>query len=112
LRSGQLLDDAEFAQYWVSQRRTFRPRGAHVIRGELRRLGVGAPLVADAVESLAPHAEDDAYRAAAKRAAQLGGLDERTFTTRLSQHLARRGFDWATISGVVARLWQETVNTS
>ena len=107
LRDGHILDDAEFAEYWVAQRQTFRPRGAHVIRGELRRLGVPAPVVDDAAQALAPHAEEDAYRAAHKRALQLRGLDERTFTTRLSQFLARRGFDWETISTVVSRLRSE-----
>jgi SOS response regulatory protein OraA/RecX len=37
----------------------------------------------------------------------LASLDERTFKTKLSQHLARRGFDWDTIAPVVERLYQE-----
>ncbi len=106
LRELEVVDDAAFARYWVEQRQTFRPRGAHAVRGELRHLGVAADLAQEAVEPLGPHAED-AYRLVRKRAMQLGGLDERTLTTKLSQYLARRGFDWDTISAVLRRLSHE-----
>jgi regulatory protein len=112
LREQRLLDDAEFARYWVDQRQTFRPRGAHVVRGELRRLGVAAGDVHAAVEGLGAAAQDDACRAAARRAAQLSALDERTFTTKLTQHLARRGFDWETIAAAVRRLSHDRSESS
>jgi hypothetical protein len=51
--------------------------------------------------------DQDAYRAAHRRALQLRGLDEHTFAARLGQWLARRGFDWDTITAVVSRLWSE-----
>jgi len=106
LRSLELVDDRGFATYWVEQRQTFRPRGARLLKAELRAHGVGADLageVAGAVQT--PH--DDAYRAAEKRARQLASLDANTFRARLSAHLARRGFDWGTIGPTVDRLWQE-----
>jgi hypothetical protein len=56
---------------------------------------------------VAPLAADDAYRAARKRALHLVGLDEVAFRSRLGQWLARRGFDWETITSVVDRLWTE-----
>jgi regulatory protein len=103
-----LVDDAQFARYWVEQRQTFRPRGARLLRAELRQHGVASPAAEAAAEGIQDTAEDDAYRAASKRARQLGAtLDERTFKTRLSQFLARRGFDWDTIAPVIDRLWRE-----
>ena len=107
LRQHHLLDDAEFARYWVDQRQTFRPRGARLLRAELRQHGVDRALAEDAAASVDDSAESDAYRAAARRARQLGQTDERTFRLRLGQLLARRGFDWDIIDGVVGRLWQE-----
>jgi regulatory protein len=98
-----LLDDRAFAAYWVEQRRTFRPRGARLLQAELRAHGVGAELAAGTVIS----SDDDAYRAAVKKARLLATLDERTFHTRLGQFLARRGFDWETIAPTVDRLWRE-----
>jgi regulatory protein len=108
LRQHQLVDDRAFADYWVEQRQTFRPRGARLLRAELARLGVDRGPVDAAVGSVDGSAEADAYRAALRQANRLHGLDQRSFATRLSQWLARRGFDWDTISPVVARLWAET----
>ena len=56
-------------------------------------------------------AKADAYRAAVRRAHQLGELDERAFRQRVGQFLGRRGFEWDTIASVVERLWRD-VNTS
>jgi regulatory protein len=107
LRGHSLLDDSAFAQYWVEQRQTFRPRGARLLRAELARLGVERGAAEHASASVAPTAEEDAYRAAARRARSLPGGDERLFKARLGQWLARRGFDWDTVTCVVERLWAE-----
>ena len=107
LRSLGLVDDHAFAQYWVEQRQTHRPRGARLLRAELRQKGVDSDLAAEIAESTEVTAAEDAYRAASKKAAQLKSLDERTFRTRLGQFLARRGFDWDTIAPTVERYWRE-----
>jgi SOS response regulatory protein OraA/RecX len=71
---------------------------------------VARPSTDQAISGLSESAEEDAVRAGYKRAEQLrgSGLDERTFESRLGLWLARRGFDWDTITRVVARLWAET----
>ncbi len=107
LRQLRLVDDEAFARYWVEQRQTFRPRGARVLRAELRQRGVDGDLAATVADGTVPSADDDAYRAAARKARQLASLDERTFRTRLRQFLARRGFDWDTVGPTVERLWRE-----
>ncbi|HET6316889.1 MAG TPA: regulatory protein RecX [Chloroflexota bacterium] len=108
LRQHGLLDDARFAQYWLEQRRTFRPRGARLLQAELRQRGIASDLAAETTAALADDSAavaQDAYRAARKRALQLADADERTFRTRIGQFLARRGFDWETIAAVTERLW-------
>ncbi len=107
LRRHHLVDHAAFAQYWVEQRQTFKPRGTRLLRAELRQRGIDARAAETAAEPAEVSAVDDAYRAAQKRARQLGSADERAFKTRLAQFLARRGFDWETISVAVSRLWDE-----
>jgi regulatory protein len=111
LREHGLVDDAAFAQYWLEQRQTFRPRGARLVRAELRQHGISTDLASAAADGLAGSAEEDAYRAAQRRALHLATADERAFKQRLSQFLARRGFDWQVVSTVVERLWLE-VSTS
>jgi regulatory protein len=105
LRRHRLLDDQAFAEYWVEQRQTFRPRGARLLRAELAQRGIARAEAA--TEVLEASAVEDAYRAAVKRAARLRALDEHTFKTRVAQWLARRGFDWDAITPVVGRLWAE-----
>jgi regulatory protein len=107
LRAHALVDDGAFAEYWVAQRQTFKPRGARLVRAELRQHGVDAASANAAAETLTDSAVEDAYRAAYKRATQLAAVDDRTFTTKLSQFLARRGFDWDTITPAVTRLQAE-----
>jgi regulatory protein len=107
LRQHGLVDDTAFAQYWVEQRQTFRPRGARLLRAELRQHGIDAAAADAAAETTEVSAAADAYRAAQKRARQLASADERAFKTRLAQFLARRGFAWDTISPVVDRLWDD-----
>ena len=107
LRQHRLLDDAAFAQQWVEQRQVARPRGARLLRSELRQHGVEAATAEAAAAVVDDSVEADAYRAATRRAPQLAELDERAFKQRLGQFLARRGFDWDTIAAVVERLRSE-----
>lgn len=109
LREHGLVDDQAFARYWLEQRQTFRPRGARLLRAELRQKGVDAETAGAVAEELAGTADEDAVRAARKKAQQLAsqGCDQRTFRERLGQFLGRRGFGWDVISPTVDRLWDE-----
>jgi regulatory protein len=106
LRGLDLVNDAQFAGYWVEQRQLHRPRGARLLRQELRRKGVPAEVVSEALEA-APDDAEDAYRAAARKAQSLRALDERTFRQRLGAFLQRRGFGYEVTATVTRRLWSE-----
>ena len=105
LRVAGLVDDEGFAQAWVENRSAFRPRAARMLRYELRQKGIPAVAIDLALQG---YDEDQAAGAAACKAARrLSQLSEDDFKRRLSQYLARRGFEHATISPVVERLWRE-----
>jgi len=105
LRVAGLVDDEGFAQAWVENRSAFRPRAARMLRYELRQKGIPAVAIDLALQG---YDEDQAAGAAARKAARrLSQLSEDDFKRRLSQYLARRGFEHATISPVVERLWRE-----
>jgi regulatory protein len=106
LRRLRLVDDAGFAAYWVEQRATHRPRGARLLKQELRQKGVSHEVLAEALPT--EDDEEGAYRAAQRKAASLRALDERTFKQRLGAFLQRRGYGYETVKPVVVRLWQET----
>jgi regulatory protein len=106
LRRLRLVDDAAFAEYWVEQRATHKPRGSRLLKQELRQKGVSQDVVSEALPD-----EDDAegaYRAAQRKAVSLRALDERTFKQRLGGFLQRRGYGYETVKTVVNRLWTET----
>jgi regulatory protein len=106
LRRLKLVDDAAFAAYWVEQRSTHRPRGARLLKQELRQKGVSGDLLDEAL----PPEDDEAgaYRAAQRKAESLRALDERTFKQRLGAFLQRRGYGYETVRPVVNRLWDDT----
>lgn len=111
LRRARLVDDAAFASYWLEQRQTFRPRGERLLRAELRQRGIAADVAAETAASTVPGAADDAYRAAQRRAHQLPPTNEQAFRTKLTALLARRGFDWDTITTTVERLYREELTS-
>lgn len=105
LRARGLLDDFTFAQYWVDQRVTFRPRSRRMLEIELRRKGVDGTAIEDATLDMDDEAE--AYRAAQRRARSLPTDDFDAFFKKLVDHLRRRGFGYATASKTARGLWSE-----
>ena len=97
-----LLDDREFARYWVENRLQFNPRGARALRHELREKGVSASIIA---ETLADFDDEVVARkvaeAGARRLAHLGPGD---FRRRLGGYLARRGFSYAVTKPLIEEM--------
>ena len=112
LRRSGLVDDAAFANYWVENRATFRPRSQRMLQAELKRKGVSGAALDQALT--ATNEAEAAYTLAAKRArsARLAEGPYLEFRRKLGDYLARRGFDYETIGPVVERLWKESHGNS
>jgi len=106
LRQSQLADDNKFAQAWVENRSSFRPRSRRALAWELNRKGVPA----EAIESATTGLDDTelAFQAGLKQARRLHGYSWLDFRRRLYAYLFRRGFSAGVIGPVVARVWSET----
>lgn len=106
LRKAGLVNDNEFAQTWVENRSTFRPRSRRALAMELRQKGLDDETVHSAISGV----DEDAlaYEAAQKRLGRLKGLEWNDFRKKLSEFLARRGFPYSVISPIVTRIWSET----
>ena len=106
LRKAGLANDNEFAQAWVENRSTFRPRSRRALAMELRQKGLDDETVHSAISGV----DEDAlaYEAAQKRLGRLQGLEWNDYRKKLSEFLARRGFPYSVISPVVTRTWSET----
>jgi len=105
LRQDGLANDGQFAQAWVENRSTFRPRSRRILAMELRQKGLDDEAVSSALEAVDD--EPLAYEAAKKRAARLKALEWVDFRKKLSEFLARRGFSYSVIAPVVTRIWNE-----
>ena len=105
LRRDGLANDNEFAQAWVENRSTFRPRSRRMLVMELRQKGLDD----ESMDSALKNVDDEplAYEAAQKRAARFKDLEWSEFRKKLSEFLARRGFSYAVIAPVVSRIWNE-----
>jgi len=105
LRQDGLANDKQFAQAWVENRSTFRPRSRRMMAMELRQKGLNDEAVSSAVANVDD--ETLAYEAAQKRVARYKGLEWNEFRKKLSDFLARRGFSYSVIAPVVTRIWNE-----
>ncbi len=106
LRGANLANDNEFAQAWVENRSTFRPRSKRALAAELRQKGLGDEAVRASLSNVDEEAL--AYQAAKKRALRFQNLEWLDFRKKLSEFLARRGFSYSVIAPVVSKIWNET----
>ena len=107
LQSSGLVNDNAFAQAWVENRHTFRPRSKSALRMELRRKGLND----ETIQSVLDEQVDEqalAFEAARKYARRLAGLEWPEFRQKLGGFLARRGFSYTTLAPVVSEVWKET----
>jgi regulatory protein len=97
LESHNWLDDAEYARMYV---RSHGEYGERRLLADLARKGVARATAADVVRGLLASADatGQAREAAAARLGRMAGVDRETAQRRLSGFLARRGYDFGTIS--------------
>lgn len=100
------LNDESFAQYWVEQRDTFKPRSHMALRQELQQKGISRDIIDEAIS--ASDEETAARMAAEKKARQLTRYQEDEFKKKLGQFLQRRGFRYVLIKEIMDEIWQET----
>jgi len=106
LQENGLLNDQEFAQTWVENRNTFRPRSRRVLAMELRHKGLDDELVQDVLDNnVDEHAL--ALDAARKYVRKVQGLAWQEFRLKLGGFLGRRGFSYEVIAPVLRLVWDE-----
>jgi regulatory protein len=100
-----VLDDRDFAAFWVESRERFSPRSARALGVELRQRGVDR----QTVEAAADPEQDEARALAAARQKlrAFTGLDYRAFREKLGAFLVRRGFSYDVARTTVRVLWEE-----
>ncbi len=105
LRRAGLVDDAQFAEFWVQSRESHRPRGRWALKRELRAKGVAQEVVEEAISDV--DEEGGAMRVARKALPHLVHLERDVFYRRLLGRLQRRGFGYGICRRVTDILWDE-----
>ncbi len=97
-----IIDDALFAQMWVSSRQRSKGLAGRALASELRRKGVDDATVADALAGIDPGSELAAARALVdRRLRTTAGLAPDARVRRLAGMLARKGYPAGTAFQVV-----------
>ena len=105
LKARQMIDDVAFARFWRENRESFSPRSERMLKLELRRKGIAAVVIDEVLEGI--DEDEDAYRAAQKKARSLSQEDYDTFRRKLGAFLRRRGFSYEVANHALERLWRD-----
>ena len=106
LQEANLLNDREFAQAWVENRSTFRPRSRRALALELRRKGLDDDVVRDTLDAQVDE-NALALQAARKYLRKLEKLEWQEFRQKLGSFLGRRGVSYDVVAPVVRQIWDE-----
>ncbi len=105
LRQLDLVNDRQFAETWVENRSTFRPRGRRALFSELRAKSIHNEIIDEVLQNLD---EDDlAYRAAQKKYRQYRSLDWPDFKKKMLGFLVRRGFNYGVAAPAIEKIWSD-----
>lgn len=100
-----LLNDIDFAKYWIEQRETFKPRSQMALRQELLQKGVNRTIIEDIIQEIDEEAA--ARRAAQKQIHRWQKLPEEQFKHKAIAFLQRRGFQYSIAKETTEALWAE-----
>ena len=104
LRAGKMLDDAQFASDWVESRSRSKPRGARLLKQELRYKGVDK----EEIDAALPDADEEIENAIAALDKLERKLEKwepgRERTQKAIEMMARRGFGYGTVKTALARI--------
>lgn len=106
LQESGLLNDQEFAQAWVENRNTFRPRSRRALSLELRRKGLDDDVIQQTLEQNVDETSL-AREAARKYLRKVERLEWPDFRNKLGGFLGRRGFSYAIVAPVLREMWAE-----
>jgi regulatory protein len=102
-RRKNFVNDHDFAKNFIERRLETRPRAGHVLIGELLKQGISLRLAKETVEEfVTTEIESESAKSMATRKwKQFASLGPDVCFRRVSSYLARRGYNWDTISEAI-----------
>ena len=102
-----LINDSEFAVWWVEQRTKFKNTSPRIIKSELFKKGINKEIIEEILIESQVDPFQLAVEAGRKKLNSFKKLDERTFKEKMNRFLASRGFDWEIVKRAVDTLIKE-----
>lgn len=97
----KLLDDLEFARWWVDQRQAFSPKAKRVLNNELKNKGINNEIIKEVLEK----AEIDEVKLAKEliknKMYKWEKFNPKIKKQKMTQYLMGKGFDWNVIQDVL-----------
>jgi regulatory protein len=104
LKEMSLINDKVFAEEWIRNRISYKPKSRLMITRELLQKGIDYDLAREIANGV--NDEESAYKAGVKKAKLLKSAGYSEFSKRMGAYLARRGFGSDTIRSTVSKLWE------
>jgi regulatory protein len=101
LKHLDLINDLEFAKWWVEQRQNFRPKPKRILNSELRIKGIKKEIIEKVLGEQKIDEEKMARQLLEKKSYKWKGLEPYKARQKMSQYLAGKGFSWETIEKVI-----------
>jgi regulatory protein len=101
LKNLDLLNDKEFAKWWVEQRINFKNKSKRVIKMELQQKGIDPNIVEDSLSDTKIDEEKMARQLIDKKMYKWEKLDSKIKKQKMSQYLSAKGFSWETIEKIL-----------
>lgn len=108
LESVGLINDIEFALYWMQNRAQFRPKGRRALAYELRQKGVADSIIEQTLDEYDERRA--AFKVAQDQARRLGNLPQDVMRRKLYSRMARRGFSYEVINEAMETLAAHSQN--
>ncbi|MEK7517222.1 MAG: regulatory protein RecX [Patescibacteria group bacterium] len=96
LKAQNLINDEEFAKWWIESRTTFKPRSLRLIKIELRQKGIDSETI-DSLQLTVNNDLEQAKKLVEKRIGRFRGkfgMTREEIYQKMGRHLASKGFDW------------------
>lgn len=103
LKHLDLLNDLEFARWWIDQRIRFKNKAKRVIIQELRMKGVSQNNIDDAFGDTIVDEEKMAKEILSKKEYKWKNMEPKIALQKMSQYLAGKGFSWEVIEKVTKK---------
>jgi regulatory protein len=117
LKQLDLHNDRKFAEWWIKQRQTFKPRGPRLLRQELRQKGVSLEIVDQVLEKI-PRQTENIRQLMLKKIQQIKKTrktnnkitkeQNKDITSKLRNFLLRKGYHYDQIKTVIDELPKKT----